>query len=57
MPQLSVAVALLSQVLMLVAALRQSVTKGAGALRVGAVSSLTTKVIVARPPSHPAAVS
>ena len=55
MPQLSVAVALLSQVLILAAALWQSTTKGAGALSVGGVASLTTKVITARPLSQPAA--
>ena len=46
-----------NQVVMLAAALRQSVTKGAGALRIGAVTSLTTKVIAARPPSQPAVVT
>ena len=43
--------------MMLAAALRQSVTKGAGAVRVGVVVSFTTIVTVPRGLSQPAVVT
>ena len=52
-PQLSVAVALLSHVVILAAAFLQSTTKGAGAVIVGVAVSSTVTVTTARGLSQP----